>query len=187
MPLNEDKCIAMVVNNKSPYPERYLVTKGKVMKIEKETKYLGDVFNENGDNKSLVKDRKNKAVRCLVGCFSDCNIVTRGCKSIQSLLLLYKTVYVPTVIFNCEAWDNINKSEWDQLHKIQMKFLKRILQVPASTPNSIILLELGVVPIKWEIKKRQLNFLHDIFYGRFLIPFQSNLKCLQNCNQMCSE
>ena len=66
------------------------------------------------------------------------------------------------MIFNSEAWDNLTKSDIAQLQVLQMKFLKRTLQVPKSTPNCLVLLELGVIPIEFEIKSRQLNFLHHI-------------------------
>ena len=43
-----------------------------------------------------------------------------------------------------------------------MKFIKRVFHAPSSTPNSITLLETGMMPIEQEINKRQLNFLHHI-------------------------
>ena len=39
---------------------------------------------------------------------------------------------------------------------------KRILKTPTSTTNIGVFLELGVLPIKYEIHKRQLGFLHHI-------------------------
>ena len=162
MPLNESKCILMIINSKPPHPQPVLTMNNGIMNIEEETKYLGDMFNAKGNNEALIKDRTAKAIRCLVGCFSECHAVTMGCKAINSLLLLYKTVYLPTIIFNCEAWDSITKSEWEKLQVLQMKFLKRALQVPTSTPNALVLLELGLLPIEFEIKSRQLTFLHHI-------------------------
>ena len=161
-PLNEDKCICMVINSKSPHPHPILAIKKKIMKIVEESKSLGDVFNSKGNNKSLLRDRKNKATRCLISCLSECYTVTRGAKAIKSLLLLYITVYLPTIIFNCEAWDNLTGEDMKLLQVLQMKFLKRVLQVPKSTPNCLVLLELGITPIELVIKSRQLNFLHHI-------------------------
>jgi hypothetical protein len=162
MPLNEDKCICMAINSKHPHPMPVLTLNNKILKVEKQAKYLGDVFNENGNYQGLIQDRKNVAIRCLVSCMADCRAITRGVKSIRSMLLLYKSVYLQTIIFNSEAWDNLTTSDYNQLNILQMKFLKRILQVPKSTPNCIVMLELGVTPIEIEIKSRQLNFLHKI-------------------------
>ena len=162
MPLNEDKCICMAVNNKHPHPTPVLTLNNKTLKMKKEAKYLGDVFNENGNNSGLIKDRKNTAIRCLISCMAECQSITRGVKVIRSKALLYKSVYLQTVIFNCEAWDNLTKTDIHQLEILQMKYLKRMLQVPKATPNNIVMLELGVIPIEMEIKSRQLNFYHKI-------------------------
>jgi hypothetical protein len=43
-----------------------------------------------------------------------------------------------------------------------MKYLKRILHAPRSTPNVAVYVELGVMPIEYEIHIRQLNFLHHV-------------------------
>ena len=43
-----------------------------------------------------------------------------------------------------------------------MKFLRRILHIPKSTPTLIILRELGVIPIVNELESRQLNYLQHV-------------------------
>ena len=40
--------------------------------------------------------------------------------------------------------------------------VKRIIKSPTSTPNCAIYLELGLIPIEYEIKRRKLGFLHKI-------------------------
>jgi hypothetical protein len=162
MPLNEDKCVVLAINSKHPHPMPVLSINNKILKIKDEATYLGDVFNSKGDNRSLIKDRKNNATRCLVSCMAECYTITGGLKAIESLLLLYQSVYLPTIISNCEAWDNLTKTDINQLQVLQMKFLKRIMQTPKSTPNCILLLELGVLPIENVIRSRQLNYLHRI-------------------------
>ena len=54
------------------------------------------------------------------------------------------------------------KAELDKLNVLQMKYLKRILHAPRSTPNVAVCVELGVIPIEYEIHIRQLNFLHHV-------------------------
>ena len=45
---------------------------------------------------------------------------------------------------------------------MQLKMLKRIVGVASSTSNAFIYLELGVLPIDYEIEKRQIMFLYRI-------------------------
>ena len=49
-----------------------------------------------------------------------------------------------------------------QLKVIQMKMIKRVFNLPTSSPNSFLLLELGILPIEAEVYKRQLMYLHRI-------------------------
>ena len=161
-PLNEDKCICLIVNDKSPYPQPVLFVNDKQIKIEGVAKYLGDLFNSRGNNDALLDDRGKTATRCLVTCLAECYAVTRGCKALESLLLLYKCVYIQSILFNSEAWDNLSEKDLGKLRVMQMKFLKRMLQVSKSAPNCLVMLELGVLPIEFKIFSRQLNFLHHI-------------------------
>ena len=48
------------------------------------------------------------------------------------------------------------------LEKMQSKFMKRIVGVSYSTCTSFTFLELGVLPIRYEIHIRQLSYLHKI-------------------------
>ena len=45
-----------------------------------------------------------------------------------------------------------------------MRFLKKMMGVRQATANAFVYLELGILPIKHEIHKRQLLFLHHIVH-----------------------
>ena len=50
------------------------------------------------------------------------------------------------------------------LSTMQMKFLKKTMMVRQAVSNSFVCLELGVLPVEYEIHKRQLSFLHHIIH-----------------------
>ena len=52
------------------------------------------------------------------------------------------------------------------LTTIQMRYLKKMMGVRQATANSFVYLELGVLPIKYEIHKRQISFLYHIIHLR---------------------
>ena len=85
-----------------------------------------------------------------------------GYITLEQHYYLYKTVFLAAVLFNSQSWTNISKMEFNKLRIIQLKFLNRVMKVPKSTPNAFTYMELGVIPIKHEIQKRQLMFLHHI-------------------------
>ena len=82
--------------------------------------------------------------------------------TLLTLLTLYNAVFLSTVLFNSQAWSNLKKTELEQLSILQLKFLKRSVKAPSSSPSAATLLEFGALPIKCEIHIKQLNFLHHI-------------------------
>ena len=80
----------------------------------------------------------------------------------DSALIMYNSVLVSTLFYNCQAWSNITKEDVLKLERMQLKFLKRIMQAPMSTTNCFVFLEFGVLPTKYVIDIRQLTFLHHI-------------------------
>ena len=82
-----------------------------------------------------------------------------GSKQIEIMLLLYRSVYLPRLIYNCESWSKLTKNDICELQKAQRCYLRSIMEVPGSTPVAATYLELGVLPIEYEIDIRRLCFL----------------------------
>ena len=66
------------------------------------------------------------------------------------------------ILFNSQAWRNFTKTDFAQLQSLQLRLLKKLVGAPSSISSSFLFLELGVLPIKYEIHKRQISFLHHI-------------------------
>ena len=85
-----------------------------------------------------------------------------GIHHVPIMLLLYRSLFLSTMLFNSQTWSDLRKKDINSLRTLQLKFLKRIPGVGSSTANAFTYLELGVLPIDYEIEKRQLMFLHKI-------------------------
>ena len=85
-----------------------------------------------------------------------------GFHTISVYLLLHNAIFIASILFNAQSWSNMSDKNIDQIAVIQRKFLKQILKVPQSTANSVVYLELGIMPLKFEVHKRQLTFLHHV-------------------------
>ena len=133
-----------------------------ILEIVEKAVYLGDTFNTDGSNKDLIEDRIRKGNACIVSAISLCNEVTLGTFTVQTLLLLYKCLYLAVTLYNSQAWSKLTNNDITSLQTNQLKFLKRILHAPSSTPNAITFLETGTLPVIHEINIRRLNFLHHI-------------------------
>ena len=55
-----------------------------------------------------------------------------------------------------------SENDYKQLQNAQLAFLRRVMEVPRFTPVAATFLELGILPIRYEIEKRQLLFLKRI-------------------------
>ena len=82
-----------------------------------------------------------------------------GNKQIESMLLLYKTVFIPRLIYNCEAWSDLTPKDYLTLQASQLTFLRNVLEVSKATPIAAMYLEFGIMPVRYEIEMRQLLFL----------------------------
>ena len=91
-----------------------------------------------------------------------CNETTFGSHRIEVLLLLYRSIFIQTIIYNSQAWSHITSDDLDDLRTAQLRCLKRILWTASSTPNSHVFLEMGVLPIEFEIQIRQCMYLYHI-------------------------
>ena len=66
------------------------------------------------------------------------------------------------MLFNYQTWAKIRKYDIDTLSVVQLKYLKQALRVPYSTPNVVVYLEMGLLPIEYVIDIRRFVYLHHI-------------------------
>ena len=184
--LNHPKCGLLTINKKPHHSNPTLkIGDGTIPQI-KSTKLLGDIINEKGNNADMIDDKVKKAQAALINCLSLCNEVTLGLFFAKSALILYRSVFLATLLFNSQSWRNLTKAELKKLEVIQLRFLKRIMKAPISTPNSFVFLEFGELPVSYIIHSRQLGFLHHIHHlnesdpvkkmynAQLLLPFEKN-------------
>ena len=184
--INHPKCGLLTVNKKKHHSNPTLTIGEGVVPQVKCTKSLGDMVNEKGNNKDMVDDKVNKAKAAMISCLSMCNEITLGLFFIESATVLYESVFVATLLSNCQSWRNLSNEDYRKLETTQIRYLKRVMHAPLSTPNAFVFLEFGALPVKYIIHIRQLSFLHHIlslddhdpvkmtFMAQQLLPFERN-------------
>ena len=71
-------------------------------------------------------------------------------------------MFLPRLIYNCEAWSGLTTKDLKTLKSSQLSYLRRILEVSKGVPTATLCLELGVLPISFEIELKQLLYLKRI-------------------------
>ena len=159
---SQGKCKGMIVNKKSSDAQPTMFARDKIIEILSEIDYLGDIFQQNGKNSELVKDRLKRGLQVILKIEAIMAETQFGKHTIEVSLLLYRALFLSSILFNSQAWRNLTKPDFSKLQTLQLRLLKKLVNAPSSISSSFIYLELGVLPIKYEIQKRQLTFLHHI-------------------------
>ena len=127
-----------------------------------EEKYLGDVISNDGRNLKNIKNRVQKGKGIVNKIMSILDAFPFGSAYFQIGLILRNSLLTSSMLCNSEAWYNITNSELNLIETIDEILLRRILNVPKSTPKEMLYLELGCVPYRDLIQKRRLMFLFYI-------------------------
>ena len=76
--------------------------------------------------------------------------------------VLRESLFLSSLLLNSEAWVNYTEKDVRILEQCDEILLGKILDCEANTSNALKYLELGIVPIRFEIMKRKLAFLQYI-------------------------
>ena len=110
--------------------------------------YLGCTFNYNGTFIKAIKRLYGVASRAMFSILSKSRSLHLD---MDTQLHLFNSMVVPIMMYGSEVWGYTDL-------KLIERFCKIILKVKKSTPNSMVLGELGMYPIELYIKNRMLSF-----------------------------
>ena len=133
---------------------------GTVMKAVKSDTYLGDVISADGKNTENIKSRVSKGLGIVSQIMNLMEMVNFGDHYFEIGMLLRESMLINGILTNSEVWYNLLKVEIKELEDIDKLLLRRLLQVPESTPGEAYFLELGILPIEVIIKARRINYLY---------------------------
>ena len=178
----QDKCHKMHIGKEKIYcPELYIDTWKMELRTKFETKveedvfdgefemeesdeekYLGDLITSNGLNKKNIAARKGKGYGIIERIIGMLQEISFGPNYFVVANLLRHSLFLSSVLLNSEAWYALTLADVEQLEMVDQALLKRIMETPSSTPNVILYLEMGCLPIRYIIKSRRMMFLHYI-------------------------
>ena len=69
---------------------------------------------------------------------------------------------MPRLIYNCESLPKQTINDVCELRKAQRRYLRSVMEAPVFAPMAATYLEMGVLPIEYEIDIRRLRFLWTI-------------------------
>ena len=156
-----DKCKTMIIHKKVIDEDPELFIEGENVECAHSIKYLGDVFNSKGNNDDLIMDRIKRATSTMVSIDGFMREASVGIYTISIYVLVYHAIFLPSVMFNSQSWTNVRTEDLAKLKMAQQRFLKKVVGENHAA-NSFLFLELGFLPITYELHIRQLSYLYHI-------------------------
>ena len=90
---------------------------------------------------------------------SQCRVCS---ESVRVQLQLYDKCAYSSIFYSIHAWGRIKREEEKELEKLRSDMLKRILNLPVSTPYTGILMETGIWPVMARINNATLMLFHSV-------------------------
>ena len=120
-------------------------------------KYLGETLNTKNNINDHIKEIERKTEAALQSALyiaGDDNY--RGIE-METIWTLIESCIIPIITYGSETWD-INQNQTKRLNRILDNIIKRILNLPQSTPRECLYYELGTLDIEHRIITKRINY-----------------------------
>ena len=97
---------------------------GRTIKHVSSVRYLGDILNAQGSNVDLIKSRVDRCHGSVVELISICKKAHFRQQQIEMMFLLYKSVFLPRMIYNCESWSKMTSKDISKLQRGSITLFK---------------------------------------------------------------
>ena len=135
-----------------------------VMEEVTEDTYLGDIISSDGKNTKNIESRISKGIGKITEIIHLLEMISLGEHYMEIAILFRETIFLNGILTNAEIWYSFTEAEIKEFENLDKKLLRKILQVPISTPQEALYLELGILPIGVIVKARRINYLHYLVH-----------------------
>ena len=148
------KCSRIHVGKKTGKCHKVMVHEEN-MKTSESEKYLGDFISSDGKLEATISDRIRRAYSYLAEIRDILSDMPFGKRRVQIGLLLRDAMFVIGVLFNSDAWHNIQEKHMDELEKIDRSVIRFITGAHLKVPSVMLYLETSAIPLRHVISSRR--------------------------------
>ena len=124
--------------------------------------YLGEIICKSLTNKENIS---SKIAKCQ-GIKNDINFILNnifyGDHFYDIMKLLRNSMFLSVLLGNCEVWPFVTKNDIKRLESCDRNFLANVMEVSTKGSYILMLLEGGLIPIRYLIISRRLNYLQNL-------------------------
>ncbi len=160
MRINTSKSEAMVLDRKQVACP--LQVGGEFLPQVEAFKYLGVLFTSEGRMEREIDRRIGAAAAAMRSMYR--SVVVKNELSQKAKLLMYRSIYVPTLTYGHELWVMTERTR-SRIQVAEMSFLRRVAghTLRDRVRSSVTWEELGVEPLLLHIERNQLRWLRHLF------------------------
>ena len=142
--------------------ENLVETEGDKIKMEEvtELKYLGFVISESASNVANITSKTNKSMGTIRNIMN--TIQGLGTYTIQNGLIYFHSLLRSSLLYAGETYYNLPERNLRMLEDLEEDCLRKVLKTGRNCSRSLLYLETGVIPARFQIKIMTLNFLQYI-------------------------
>ena len=150
--VNFEKTKVVIFSRRRDKSKTKFIFKDKDLLMSENYNYLGVLFNFNNSFMNAKKKLCEQAQKALYSVYYKIRNINIP---LDLQLKLFDTLVTPILLHGCEV-TGFEKN--DNIEKVHLQFLKRVLKVRSTTPNYLVYEELGRFPLMVDIKCRMLVY-----------------------------
>ena len=139
-----------------------LYDKRKLMKEVTDKKYLGDIISVDGKNEKNIRERINRSIGNTNKIVSTLSERPYGKYYFRAYQIIREGIMIGGLLNNAESWINITQKNIEDLEKTDLMLQRKVLSVTGNPSRVFMMLELGIIPVRFVMMKKRLQFLHYI-------------------------
>merc|ERR1711978_608210 len=128
--------------------------------------YLGNLIHQLGCARSIqetIKDRIRKLKTTCDEIIKTAESPWMGSlRNSETPFKLFEARVIPALLNNCESWIDIQNKHIKDLQDFQDDFIRRVLHLPPQTTKAIINWDIGMMPMKWRIAGKKLQYMRKV-------------------------
>ena len=124
---------------------------GVILEIVKEHKYLGTIVESAGRAKDIQK-RISECKGVLNEIVELCKTEAVGNYRFKYMNTLLNSCFLKKFEHGCEVWGNLTKKDVQTINRLIPQTIKRVLELPRSTPTDAVKHDFGVIELTNEVQ-----------------------------------
>ena len=132
------------------------------LEIVKHHEYLGTFVSEDGSRNVEINSRISSTK-------SVCNEIVQILKTtelskvrLRYVNLLSNACVDTKVKYGCAVWNSLNEKQTKDLNDLKVNMLKRVMEMPYSTPTTAVMYEFGVTDLDIEVDMERILLMCDV-------------------------